>query len=60
MQVGRKGQVDHYFGVNHCKGLAGSGQSFLLDGVVLVPGSSHQMLCLQGLLLDLRDELERT
>lgn len=60
MQVGRKGQVDHYLGVNHWQGLDGSGQSFLLNGVVLVPGSSHQMLCLQGLLLDLRHDLERT
>ena len=34
MQVGNKGQVDYYLGVSQGPGLAGSGWSLLLEGVV--------------------------
>lgn len=61
-QLGRKGQVDDDCQVDDCRGvprgLAGSGQSLLLEGVV--PLSNTGMLCLQGVFPEWRDKLERT
>lgn len=34
--MGHEGQVDHYLGVSPEWGLAGSGQSLLLEGIVWI------------------------
>lgn len=36
-EEGREGQIDHCLKVNHGWGIAGSGESLLLKGVISVP-----------------------